>query len=69
MGKMAVEYSKRLEENQHELHQELKSADELICTLCKRLNPQHAAMDDYKGCQSCEEREPRKQLLIKLEVL
>jgi len=31
--------------------------EEMICPMCYRLNPQHATMDNGKGCHSCNERE------------
>ena len=31
--------------------------DEIICPMCYRLNPQHATMDNGKGCHTCEEKE------------
>ncbi len=31
--------------------------DEVICPMCYRLNPQHADMDDGKGCHWCQDRE------------
>ncbi len=48
-----------------ELLKELLDADELICELCKRLNPQHISSDYGKGCNWCEEREDRLQALGK----
>jgi len=30
--------------------------EEIICPLCYRLNPQHADMDNGKGCHYCQER-------------
>jgi hypothetical protein len=34
-----------------------KLFDTLICPMCYRLNPQHATMDNGKGCHSCKDRE------------
>ena len=31
--------------------------EEIICPMCYRLNPQHATMDNGKGCHYCQERE------------
>ena len=31
--------------------------EEIICPMCYRLNPQHASMDDGKGCNWCQEKE------------
>lgn len=31
--------------------------EEIICPMCYRLNPQHASMDNGKGCHYCQERE------------
>jgi hypothetical protein len=39
--------------------EELEEADATICSLCKRLNPQHAE------CESCEEREVRRAAIAK----
>lgn len=44
------------------LYEELVKADETICELCKRLNPQH------KDCTSCEDREGRLKAIAKVEV-
>lgn len=37
----------------------LEEADNIICTLCKKVNPQH------KECTVCEERETIWQILLK----
>lgn len=50
-----------------DLHRELVEADEVICELCKRLNPQHAPRGGYEGCNSCQDRESRLQALAKAE--
>ena len=42
-----------------ELVEALEDADEMICTLCKRLNPQH------KNCEICGEREVILAILTK----
>ena len=44
-----------------DMYEELVKADESICWLCKRLNPQH------KDCTSCEERESRLKAIAKAE--
>lgn len=44
-----------------DLHKELLEADEVICELCKRLNPQH------EDCTSCQDRENRLKVLAKAE--
>ena len=31
--------------------------DEVVCPMCYRLNPQHATMDNGKGCHWCQEKE------------
>jgi hypothetical protein len=36
--------------------------DEVVCPMCYRLNPQHASMDNGKGCLTCEEREDWQSL-------
>ena len=43
------------------LYVELVEADETICQLCKRLNPQH------ENCTSCEEREYRLKAIAEAE--
>jgi len=43
----------------------LIEADEIICQLCKRLNPQHETMDNGKGCEWCKDREERLALKAK----
>lgn len=43
------------------LYEELSLADEQICWLCKRVNPQH------ENCTSCGEREQRLKTLAKAE--
>lgn len=43
------------------LYVELGEADEVICQLCKRLNPQH------ENCTSCEEREYRLKAIANAE--
>lgn len=48
-----------------DLYEELIEADEVICELCKRLNPQHAPREGYEGCNSCQDRESRLQALAK----
>ncbi len=48
------------------LYEALKEADEVICTLCKRLNPQHVSMDYGKGCDWCDERDARLKLLTEV---
>lgn len=68
MSKMSQELERRLDENKYTLWEELKDADETICELCKRLNPQHAALGDYKGCNSCQDREPRLELLNRIAI-
>ena len=50
-----------------DLYEELCEADRVICELCKCLNPQHASMDDYKGCTSCGERTLRLNAIAKAE--
>ena len=50
-----------------DLHKGLEGALDEICVLCKRLNPQHASMDDYAGCTSCEDMEQRRLALSKAE--
>ena len=42
-----------------ELYDELVEADDTICTLCKRLNPQH------EDCTSCQDREARLKAMRK----
>ncbi|HUW46160.1 MAG TPA: hypothetical protein VMW50_10255 [Dehalococcoidia bacterium] len=44
-----------------DLYDELVEADETICQLCKRLNPQH------ENCTSCGERENRRKAIAKTE--
>jgi len=44
-----------------DLYEELVEADEIICQLCKRLNPQH------ENCTSCEDRETRLKAILKVE--
>jgi len=44
-----------------ELLSELKEADEEICHLCKRLNPQH------KNCTICDDRQDRLKTIAKAE--
>ena len=34
-----------------------KLFDEFICPMCYRLNPQHATMDNGKGCHACIDKE------------
>lgn len=49
-----------------ELYEALKEADEIICELCKRLNPQHVSTDYGKGCDWCQDRDTRLKLLAKV---
>ncbi len=49
------------------MHKALKEADRVICELCKRLNPQHASRNDYEGCEWCQDREERLQVLSLVE--
>ena len=42
-----------------DMYEALKEADEVICELCKRLNPQHVSADYGKGCNWCQDREDR----------
>lgn len=44
-----------------ELYEELVEADEVICELCKRLNPQH------KDCTECQDRESRLKVIAKVK--
>lgn len=48
-----------------ECYEQLIEADRVICELCKRLNPQHATMDDGQGCEWCHDREPRLNAIAK----
>ena len=42
-----------------DLYSELVGADDTICNLCKRLNPQH------EDCTSCQDREARLKAIRK----
>lgn len=50
-----------------DMYKELLEADEVICHLCKIVNPQHATADYGKGCEWCEERGYRLKALAKAE--
>ena len=45
------------------MYEALKDADETICELCKRLNPQHATADYGEGCKSCADGDIRLEAL------
>ena len=49
------------------LLKELIVADAIICHLCKQVNPQHAAREDYPGCESCEERVRRLEPIAQVK--
>ena len=48
-------------------YEELKVADQVICELCKRLNPQHVTMDNGRGCNRCKDRDDRLDAIAKAE--
>lgn len=50
-----------------DLYHSLKAADQVICNLCKKLNPQHKSQDNGKGCFSCFEREEILHAIHKAE--
>jgi len=41
----------------------LEKADEIICSLCYVVNPQHATADHGLGCKSCAGREERLRII------
>ncbi len=57
----AAEANAQLIASAPKLYVELVEADEVICGLCKRLNPQH------ENCTSCEEREYRLKAIALAE--
>ena len=57
----AEESVKNLKDSTDELYVELCDTDEQICSMCKRLNPQH------RDCTTCEERESRLAAIAKAE--
>ena len=61
IGEIDRHFNARLIGAAPDCYEQLKWADEIICTLCRRLNPQH------ETCNSCQEREARLEVLAKAE--
>lgn len=51
-----------MKENQEDLLNELILADEVICNMCKKVNPQHSK------CTICDERETRLAVITKAKI-
>jgi hypothetical protein len=65
--KANAEFITRVCNSHEELLKALKNADEIICSLCYKVNPQHASQDYGVGCKSCQERDVRLAIIKQAE--